>query len=77
MAVLLLVPLALLAVMALFAVMALWMWPRRDLYVASWRMAGPVAWPIVGNALLFWDIPSTYAVLSSKVTKHTPYRFYS
>lgn len=40
-----------------------WLWQRRFLYAASWRMRGPIAWPLVGNALLFWDIPSTLSMI--------------
>lgn len=28
-----------------------WMWHRRKLYILSWRMPGPVAFPFVGSAL--------------------------
>lgn len=27
-----------------------WLWSRRDLYILSWQMPGPVGFPIVGSA---------------------------
>lgn len=44
---------------SLFGLLIVWLWQRRGLYAASWRMRGPIAWPLFGNALFFWDIPST------------------
>lgn len=40
---------------------AVYLWRRRGLYAASWRLSGPFAWPLIGNALFFADIPSVYS----------------
>lgn len=26
-----------------------WLWRRRELYLLSWQLPGPLAWPLVGN----------------------------
>lgn len=41
----------LLVVVAIFILVLPWMWKRRHLYYLSWKLDGPFAWPIIGNAL--------------------------
>lgn len=33
-----------------------WVWRRRHLYRLSWKCGGPVALPIIGNALMMRNI---------------------
>lgn len=34
-----------------FVLATKWMWGRRKLYMLSWKMPGPMAFPFVGSAM--------------------------
>lgn len=31
------------------------LWKRRDLYLLSWKLSGPLALPLFGNILSLWN----------------------
>lgn len=36
------------------------LWSRRRIYMISWKLPGPFAWPLLGNCLSLRRIEGTY-----------------